>query len=72
MAENPEGRKNALDIASEPSFPSFGKRDNQAYKLDVVPYPLLLDLQGKIIDMELRGSALDVVLIDLYGDKFKD
>lgn len=71
MAESPEGRKNALDIASKSSFPSFGKRDN-AYKLDVVPYPLLLDLQGKIIDMELRGSALDVVLIDLYGDKFKD
>lgn len=42
------------------------------YKVNGVPFCLILDGEGKIIAREVRGSELDVVLIDHLGDRYKE
>ena len=41
------------------------------YKIRGVPFCLILDKEGRIIDHGVRGSELDVVLIDLLGDRYE-
>lgn len=42
------------------------------YKINGVPFCLILDGEGKIIAREVRGSELDIVLIDHLGDRYKE
>ncbi len=42
------------------------------YKVGGVPFCLILDGEGKIIAREVRGSELDIVLIDHLGDRYKE
>ena len=39
----------------------------KAYNISGVPYCLLLDKEGKIIKVGLRGASLDAALEDIYG-----
>ena len=41
------------------------------YKVNGVPFCLILDKEGKIIAREVRGSELDIVLIDHLGDRYE-
>ena len=41
------------------------------YKVQGVPFCLILDKEGKIIAREVRGSELDIVLIDHLGDRYE-
>ena len=42
------------------------------YKIQGVPFCLILDKEGRIIDHGVRGSELDLVLIDLLGDRYEE
>ena len=42
------------------------------YKIQGVPFCLILDKQGRIIDYGVRGSELDVVLIKYLGDRYEE
>lgn len=42
------------------------------YKIQGVPFCLILDKEGRIIDHGVRGSGLDLVLIDLLGDRYEE
>ena len=42
------------------------------YKINGVPFCLILDKEGRIIEYDVRGSALDIVLIDNLGDRYKE
>lgn len=42
------------------------------YKVMGVPFCLILDKEGKIIAREVRGSGLDIVLIEHMGDRYKE
>lgn len=42
------------------------------YKINGVPFCLILDGEGKILAREVRGSELDIVLIDHLGDRYKE
>lgn len=42
------------------------------YKIDGVPFCLILDREGRIVDREVRGSEMDIVLIDNLGDRYKE
>ena len=42
------------------------------YKVNGVPFCLILDGEGKIVAREVRGAELDVVLIDHIGDRYKE
>ena len=42
------------------------------YNIQGVPFCLILDKEGRIIDHGVRGSELDVVLIDLLGDRYEE
>ena len=42
------------------------------YKIQGVPFCLILDKEGRIIDHVVRGSELDLVLIDLLGDRYEE
>ena len=48
-----------------------GKRVNDYYGFGGIPYTLLLDGEGRIVEQEVRGAALDLVLIELLGEKAK-
>lgn len=41
------------------------------YKVNGVPFCLILDKEGKIVARGVRGSELDIVLIDHLGDRFE-
>ena len=41
------------------------------YKIQGVPFCLILDRDGRIIDHGVRGAELDVVLINLLGDRYE-
>ncbi len=40
------------------------------YKIRGIPFCLILDREGRIIDHGVRGAELDVVLVDLLGDRY--
>lgn len=42
------------------------------YKIQGVPFCLILDKEGRIIDHGVRGSELDVVLIEYLGDRYEE
>ena len=42
------------------------------YKIQGVPFCLILDKEGRIIDHGVRGSELDVVLIKYLGDRYEE
>ena len=42
------------------------------YKIQGVPFCLILDKEGRIIDYGVRGSELDVVLIKYLGDRYEE
>ena len=42
------------------------------YKIQGVPFCLILDKEGRIIDHGVRGSELELVLIDLLGDRYEE
>ena len=42
------------------------------YKIQGVPFCLILDKEGRIIDHGVRGSELDVVLIKYWGDRYEE
>ena len=42
------------------------------YNIQGVPFCLILDKEGRIIDHGVRGSELDLVLIDLLGDRYEE
>ena len=42
------------------------------YKIQGVPFCLILDKEGRIIYHGVRGSELDLVLIDLLGDRYEE
>ena len=42
------------------------------YKIQGVPFCLILDKEGRIIDHGVRGSELDVLLIKYLGDRYED
>lgn len=42
------------------------------YKIQGVPFCLILDKEERIIDHGVRGSELDLVLIDLLGDRYEE
>ncbi|RFS20655.1 AhpC/TSA family protein [Chitinophaga silvatica] len=41
----------------------------QRYKVEGVPFSIVLDPKGRIVASEIRGAELDFVLKDLLGDK---
>ena len=41
------------------------------YKIRGIPFCLILDREGRIIDHGVRGAELDVVLVDLLGDRYE-
>ena len=41
------------------------------YKIQGVPFCLILDRDGRIIDHGVRGAELDVALINLLGDRYE-
>lgn len=41
------------------------------YHIRGVPFSLILDGEGKIIDYDVRGSELDIILINRLGDRFQ-
>ena len=42
------------------------------YKIQGVPFCLILDKEGRIIDHGVRGSELDVLLIKYLGDRYEE
>ncbi len=42
------------------------------YKIQGVPFCLILDKEGRIIDHGVRGSELDIVLIEYLGDRYEE
>ena len=42
------------------------------YKIQGVPFCLILDKEGRIVDHGVRGSELDVVLIKYLGDRYEE
>ena len=42
------------------------------YKIQGVPFCLILDKEGRIIDHGVIGSEYDLVLIDLLGDRYEE
>lgn len=42
------------------------------YKIQGVPFSLILDKEGRIVDHGVRGSELDVVLIKYLGDRYEE
>lgn len=44
----------------------------EMYRVQGVPYSLLLDGEGRIVDGDLRGAELDIVLEELLGEKAKN
>ena len=42
------------------------------YKIQGVPFCLILDKEGSIIDHGVRGSELDIVLIEYLGDRYEE
>ena len=42
----------------------------QKYKVNGVPFSLILDKEGRIVAGGVRGAELDNVLIELIGDKY--
>ena len=42
------------------------------YKIQGVPFCLILDKEGRIIDHGVRGSELDFVLIEYLGDRYEE
>lgn len=42
------------------------------YKVQGVPFCLILDKEGKIVARGVRGSKLDIVLIDHLGDRYEE
>ena len=42
------------------------------YKIQGVPFCLILAKEGRIIDHGVRGSELELVLIDLLGDRYEE
>ena len=42
------------------------------FKIQGVPFCLILDKEGRIIDHGVRGSELDVVLIEYLGDRYEE
>ena len=41
------------------------------YNIGGVPFCLILDREGRIIDHGVRGAELDAVLVDLLGDRYE-
>lgn len=44
----------------------FGGEISQAYNISGIPFAILLDPNGKIINFNMRGARLDQALLDIY------
>ncbi|MBL1410236.1 TlpA disulfide reductase family protein [Sphingobacterium faecale] len=40
---------------------------SQAYNIQGIPFAILLDPEGRIVDFNMRGAKLDAALLDIYG-----
>ena len=45
---------------------------SKKYSFRGIPTCILFGPDGKIVDRNMRGSWMDMILIDLYGNKFGD
>lgn len=48
---------------------SQGKKAKHYYGFHGIPYTLLLDREGRIVESEVRGATLDMILKEIYEDK---
>ena len=44
----------------------FGGEISQAYNILGIPFAILLDPEGRIVDFNMRGAKLDAALLDIY------
>ncbi len=47
----------------------WGKRAKHYYGFHGIPYTLLLDREGRVVESEVRGATLDMILQEIYEDK---
>ena len=59
-------------IAVKPDLKGWKGEVINKYKIQGVPFCLILDKEGRIIDHGVRGSELDVVLIKYLGDRYEE
>ncbi|TDQ75434.1 TlpA disulfide reductase family protein [Sphingobacterium yanglingense] len=45
----------------------FNGEITKAYNIQGIPFAILLDPEGRIVDFNMRGCKLDVALLDIYG-----
>ena len=45
----------------------FDGEVSKAYNITGIPFAILLDPEGKIVDFNMRGAKLDAALSDIYG-----
>ena len=57
--------KMTWDQLNDPN--GFEGEISKAYNILGIPFAILLDSEGRIVDFNMRGAKLDAALFDIYG-----